>query len=67
MVAQKCQKKMLAEIFLHFWMSTSEPKTQLIKTENSFDSSRPYGRLLENQKTGAGALGIISTGKWFPN
>ena len=27
------------------------PKTQLIKIHNFFDSFRPYGRLLENQKT----------------
>ena len=28
------------------------PKAHLVKGLNSFDSSRSYGRLLENQKTG---------------
>ena len=44
----KNKKKMLAEIFDIFEC----PKTHLIKALNSLDSSRPYGRLSENQKTG---------------
>ena len=49
MAAQKWKKKLLPEI-----VSTSECifKTHLIKALNSRDSSRPYGRLLENPKTG---------------
>ena len=41
-----CWQKFFA--FLNMYLS----KTQLIKIHNSLDSSKPYGRLLENQKTG---------------
>ena len=50
MVTQKCKKKLLAEIFHIFEYLL--PKTHLIKDINSLDSSRPNGRVLENQKTG---------------
>ena len=33
-------------------MNAYYPKTHLVKALNSLDSSRPYGRLLENPKTG---------------
>ena len=54
MVAQKCKKKKkknwqqkIFSIFEDFYH-----QTHLIKSLNTFDSSRPYGKLLENQKTG---------------
>ena len=33
------------------FLNASYPKIHLIQSLNSLDSSRPYGRLLENQKT----------------
>ena len=52
MVAQKQKKKSLAEIFCIFeCLLTRNPTNQ--KALNSLDSSRPCGRLLENQKTGS--------------
>ena len=33
------------------FLNVSYPKIHLIQSLNSLDSSRPYGRLLENQKT----------------
>ena len=43
---KKCQQK-----FFAFW-NAYYPNTHLIKALNSLDSSSPYGRLLEKQKTG---------------
>ena len=34
------------------FLNASYTKSHLIKSLNSLDSSRPYGRLLENQKAG---------------
>ena len=45
------KKKKIRQKLLTF-LNAYHPKTQLIKIQNSLDSSRPYGRLLENQKTG---------------
>ena len=50
MAAQKRKKIFSAEFFA--FLNVYYPKTHLIKALNSLDSSRPYGRLLENQKTG---------------
>ena len=46
--AQK-QKKFSRKLFA--FLNAFYPKTHLIQSLNSFDSSRTYGRLLENQKT----------------
>ena len=48
MAAQKRKKIFSAEFFA--FLNVYYPKTHLIKALNSLDSSRPYGRLLENQK-----------------
>ena len=50
MAAQKRKKKLLAEVFLIFEHLLTQ--SQLIKIHNVLDSSRPYGRLLENKKSG---------------
>ena len=50
MVAQKC-KKYCWQKFCNF-LNAYYPKTHSIKSLNSLDSSRRYGRLLENQNTG---------------
>ena len=47
MAAQKCKKEFLAFLNVYYL------KTHLIKALYSLDSSRSYGRLLENPKTGA--------------
>ena len=49
-MAQKqknCQQKYFAFLNAYY------PKTHLIKSRNSLDSSRSYGGLSENQKTGS--------------
>ena len=51
MVAQKCKKKIAGRHFLHIWMSTN-PRNLTNQDLQLLDSSRPYGRLLENQKPG---------------
>ena len=51
MAAQK-RKKKIRQKFLAF-LNVYYPKTHLIKALYSLDSSRSYGRLLENPKTGA--------------
>ena len=48
---KKKKKKNLAEIFGIF--ECLLPQTHLMKTLYSLDSSRSYGRVLENPKTGA--------------
>ena len=45
MKKKKCWQKFFA------YLNDYEPQAQLIKIHNSLDSSRPYRRLLENQKT----------------
>ena len=50
MAAQKQKKNLLAESFA--FLNANKPKTQLIKVLNSIDSSRSYGRLSQNSKTG---------------
>ena len=50
MAAQKRQKN-FQQKFLAF-LNVYYPKTHLIKSLYSLDSSRSYGRLLENPKTG---------------
>ena len=45
------QTKFVSRNFFAF-LNASYPKTHLIQCLNSFESSRPYGRLLENKKTG---------------
>ena len=50
MAGQK-QKELSAENFFAF-LNAPYPKTHLIQSLNYLDSSRTYGRLLENQKTG---------------
>ena len=49
MAAQKCKKKLIGNFFA--FLNSYYPKTHPIKALNSLDSSRPYGRLLKNQKT----------------
>ena len=49
MAAPKFFKKLSAECFA--FLNAYYPKTHIIQSLNSLDSSRPYGRLLENQKT----------------
>ena len=44
------KKKFLAEVFA--FLNIHYPQTHLIKALNSPDSSRPNGRLSQNQKTG---------------
>ena len=56
--SSKCKKKNQQK-FLNTWY----PKMHLIKALNSFDSSRPNGRLSQNPKTGD----FTSTQKWFQN
>ena len=48
MAAQKLKKNCQQKFFA--FLNASYPKTHLIQSLNSLDSSRPYGRLLENQK-----------------
>ena len=50
MAAQKHNKKNCWQNIFAF-LNAYYPKTQLIKIYNFLDSSRPYGRLLENPKT----------------
>ena len=50
MAAQKHTKKFRQKFFA--FLNAYYPKAQLIKALNSLDSSRTYGRLLENPKTG---------------
>ena len=45
------QTKFVSRNFFAF-LNASYPKTHLIQCLNSFESSRPYGRLLENKKQG---------------
>ena len=49
MAAPKFFKKLSAECFA--FLNAYYPKTRIIQSLNSLESSRPYGRLLENQKT----------------
>ena len=49
MATQK-QKELSGNFFA--FSNASYPKTHLIQSLNSLESSRPYERLLENQKTG---------------
>ena len=49
MAAQKRKKKIVSRKFCAF-LNAYYPKTHLIISLNSVDSSRPYGRLLQNQK-----------------
>ena len=51
MAAQKRKKKIVSRKIFAF-LNVSFPKTHLIQSLNSLGSSRPYGRLLANQKTG---------------
>ena len=51
MAAQKCKKKIVNYNFWYFWMPTN-PKPNLTRFNNSLDSSRPYGTLTQNPKTG---------------
>ena len=56
-MTQKCKKKEKKNCQKVFaFLNSYYPKIQLIKALNSFDSSRPYGRLLENWRL----KGIIS-------
>ena len=50
MAAQKHKKKFLAVFFAI--LNAYYPKNRLIKSPSFVDSSRPYGRLLGNSKTG---------------
>ena len=50
-MADQKRKKHFQENFLAF-LNVYYPKTHLIKTLYSLDSSRPNGRLLQNLKTG---------------
>ena len=52
MAAQKRKKCLSAENFVAF-LNASYPKTHLIQSLNSSDSSKSYGGMLENQKTGS--------------
>ena len=47
MVAQKCEKTLLAEIFCIFECPLPQNVSNQISL-NPLDSSRPYGKLLEN-------------------
>ena len=49
MAAQKCKKNLIGKFSA--FLNSYYPKTHPIKALNSLDSSRPYGRLLKNQKT----------------
>ena len=51
MVAQKDTKQNCWQKFIVF-LNARYSKTHLLKALNSLDSSRTYGRLSENQKTG---------------
>ena len=53
MAAEKTQKKIVCRKYFAF-LNACYPKTHLIKSLNSLDSSRPYGRL---RKSKNGALG----------
>ena len=48
---RKKKKKIVSRKFFAF-LNASYPKIHLIKSLKSLDSSRPNGRLLENQKQG---------------
>ena len=50
-MAAQIRKKKIRHIFFAF-LNAYYTKTHLIKSSNFLNSSRPYGRLLENQKTG---------------
>ena len=52
MVAQKCKKKKIGSRKFLAFLNAHYHQTHLIKSLKTFDSSRPYGKLLENQKTG---------------
>ena len=52
MVVQKDKKQNCWQKFIVF-LNAHYSKTHLIKALNSLDSSRTYGRLLENEKTGS--------------
>ena len=51
MVAQQRKKKIVSRKCFAY-LNNYYHKTHLIKSLNSLDSSRSYGRLSENQKTG---------------
>ena len=51
MAGQKKKKKLVSRKSFAF-LNAYCPKTHQIQSVISLDSSRPYGRLLENQKTG---------------
>ena len=51
MAAKNVKKNIILRNFFAF-LNAYYPKTHLIKSHNSLNSSRSYGRLLENQKTG---------------
>ena len=50
MATQKHTKIFWQKFFA--FLNVYKPKSQLIKGLNSFDFSRPYGRLSQNPKTG---------------
>ena len=64
MAAQKRKKKIVSRKFLAF-LNASYPKTHLINL-STLDSSRPYGRLLENKKT-RGSKELFLFGNDFQN
>ena len=49
--SSKKKKEIVSRNFFAF-LNASYPKTLLMKSLNSLDSSRPYGRLLKNKKAG---------------
>ena len=49
MATQKHENNCWEKFFA--FVKAYKPKAELIKIHNSVDSCRPYGRLLENQKT----------------
>ena len=51
MAARKRKKKIVNRNVFAF-LDACYPKTHVTKSLNSLDSSRPYGRLLENKKAG---------------
>ena len=58
------QKKVVGRHLLHIWTSTN-PRNLTNQDSQLLDSSRPYGRLLENQKPG-GSRKLFLAWKWFP-
>ena len=60
----KMRKKVVGRHLLHIWTSTN-PRNLTNQDSQLLDSSRPYGRLLENQKPG-GSRKLFLAWKWFP-